>query len=231
MRPQHSCSMWRRPRHDHSPSRGRGIGRRRTSGFSLIELLVALVIFSTMAAIAYAGLSAVTRSHAALDARERALSALGRTLTVIERDLRGIAPRPVRDGNGATLPAMGGQVDLLELSAYGRGRTAGGDLGLIERVAYQRDGEGLHRLRWRVLDRTASTVPDRRVLIPDVEALRLRFMDANRRWHPQWPVPGDGAVESMPVAVEITLVTTSLGEVRRLVELPFGLQSPLAVQP
>lgn len=205
--------------------------RVRASGFSLIELLVALVIFSTMAAIAYAGLSAVTRSHAALDARERQLSALGRTLALIERDLRGIAPRPIRDGNGASVPAMGGQVDLLELSAYGRGRTAGGDLGLIERVAYQRDSEGLHRLRWRVLDRTASTLPDRRVLIADAEGFRVRFLGTNGRWAPQWPVPGDTTMVSMPVAIEVTLVTTALGEIRRLVELPDGLQSPAVVQP
>jgi general secretion pathway protein J len=73
---------------------------RRARGHSLIELLVALVIFATMAAIAYAGLSAVSRSRAALDERERQLGELGRSLAAIDRDLRSVARRPVLDGEG-----------------------------------------------------------------------------------------------------------------------------------
>jgi general secretion pathway protein J len=204
---------------------------RRIDGFSLIELLVALMIFATMAAIAYAGLSAVTRTHAALDVRERELSSLGRTLALIERDLRGFAVRPVRDGNGASLPAIGGQVDLVELSAYGRGRVAGGDLGLIERIAYQRDGDGLHRLRWSVLDRTASTLPDRRLLLAGADIFRVRFLGADNRWHAQWPLPGATQAAAQPLAVEFTLATPAIGEVRRLVELPGGAQPLLEPGP
>lgn len=198
---------------------------RRVRGFSLIELLVALMIFSTMAAIAYAGLAAVTRSYTALDARERELAALGRALTLLERDLRGIAARPIRDGNGVMLPALGGQADQLELSAYGRGQMAGGDLGLIERVGYRRDGAGLHRLRWRVLDRAPATLPDQRLLLADTQAFRLRFLGADNRWHTQWPLPGAALDGAMPLAVEFTVVMPTIGDVRRLVELPPGLQA------
>lgn len=191
-------------------------------GFTLIELLVALVIFATMAAIAYAGLGSVTRAHAALDARERDLAALGRTLTLIERDLRAAAWRPVRDGEGLDLPALFGQAEFVELSAYGRGRSVGIDLGMIERVGYLRDEDGLHRQRWPVLDRVRTTTPDRRLLLADVEQLRWRYLALDGRWHAQWPPASGASPMAVPAAVEFILTHRALGEIHRLIELPQG---------
>ena len=189
-------------------------------GFTLIELLVALVVFATMAVIAYSGLSAVTRTWEVLDGRERELAAVGRAMTMIERDLRSVARRPVRDGDGRALPALMAQLDTLELSSHGRGRSLGPDLGLIERVGYVRDGNGLHRLRWTVLDRAQTSSPERRMIVEDITQLRLRFLDAEGRWHPQWPRQNDQTPEALPRAVEFALTHERLGELLRLVELP-----------
>ena len=97
----------------------------RAGGFTLIELLVALVIFATMAGIAYTGLDAVSRSHAVLSAHEDELAALGRGLAVLERDLRSLAPRPIRDSQGQPLPALLAQARYLELSSWPRPRRRG----------------------------------------------------------------------------------------------------------
>lgn len=188
-------------------------------GFTLIELLVALAIFATMATIAYAGLDAVSRSHAALTGREADLADLGRGLAVLERDLRSLAARPVRDGQGQPLPPLMAQGPYLELSSFGRGRAAGADLGLIERHAYAGDSEGLWRLRWPVLDRARNTVPDRRLLIPGVQALRWRFLDEAGHWHDLWPAPMAVDAVHPPRAVELQLRHARLGEIRRLIEL------------
>jgi general secretion pathway protein J len=192
---------------------------RRARGHSLIELLVALVIFATMAAIAYAGLSAVTRSRATLDERERQLAELGRSLAAIERDLRSVARRSVRAADGRSLPMLMSEGEALELSSHGRGRAAGADLGLIERVGWLRDGEGVKRLRWPTLDRAEGSRPDLRPMLADATALRWRFLDAQGRWLRQWPPQGD-AGQALPRAVEFALVHPALGEVLRVVELP-----------
>ena len=199
-------------------SAGAGPGARHR-GFTLIELLVALAIFATMARIAYAGLDAVSRSHAALTERESELAALGRGLTVLERDLRSLAQRPIRDGQGQSLPPLLAQTQSLELSSYGPGRAAGADLGQIERIAYARDGNGLLRSRWPVLDRARSTVPDRRLLIPGVEAVRWRFLDEAGDWHDVWPAPLAADAGQTPRALELQLRHANLGQIRRLVEL------------
>lgn len=188
-------------------------------GFTLIELLVALVIFATMAGIAYTGLDAVSRSHAVLSAHEDELAALGRGLAVLERDLRSLAPRPIRDSQGQPLPALLAQAQYLELSSFGPGRAAGADLGLIGRHAYARDSSGLWRLRWPVLDRAQGTVPDRRLLIPGIEAAHWRFLDDAGQWHDVWPPPVTADSWQAPRAVEIQLRHSRLGGLRRLVEL------------
>lgn len=195
-----------------------------TAGFSLIELLVALVIFATMAGIAYTGLSAVTRTHAALDLRERDLDGVGRALAMVERDLRAVARRPVRGSDGQRLPALLGQANRIELSSYGRGRAAGADLGLVERIGYGRDGDGLHRERWPVLDRSQRSQPDRRLLIAQALPPRWRYLDAGNRWQSQWPPPNDAGTQALPRAVEVVIAHPRLGEVRRLVELPPALE-------
>lgn len=189
-------------------------------GFSLIELLVALAIFSTMAAISYAGLSAVTRSYSAVDERERELAALGRSLTGIERDLRSVARRSIRDGDGQVLPALLAGDGRIELSTHGRGRGGGLGLGLVERVAWWHADSGLRRARWPVLDRTAATRPDQRLLLDQVQALRWRFLTADGRWLERWPAPASTDVDELPRAVELVLRHDRLGEIRRLIELP-----------
>ena len=201
-------------------SRWAGGNRGWQPGFTLIELLVALVIFATMGVIAYSGLTAVTRSHAALDLRERELAQFGRGLGMIERDLRSLARRPVRDRDGNTLPPLLAEGGHLELSTYGRGRTVGTDLGLIERSGYGLGEGGVFRLRWPVLDRAQSTVPERRVVIADVSALRWRFLAADGRWHERWPLPQATDPNAWPRGVELILNHDSLGEIRRLIELP-----------
>lgn len=197
----------------------------RVHGFTLIELLVALVIFATMAAIAYSGLSAVTRSHAALDQRERELAEFGRGLGMIERDLRSFANRPIRDRDGNPLPPLLADGGLLELSSYGRGRIVGADLGLIERSGYGLGEGGVFRLRWPVLDRAQGTVPERRTVIADVSSVRWRFLAGDGRWHDRWPVPHAPNPDMPPRGVELTLVHDTLGEIRKLIELP-GLTQP-----
>jgi general secretion pathway protein J len=65
-------------------------------GFSLIELLIALAVFATMAALAYGGLDSVARTRAELGRQQDAFRDLMRGVGLIERDLRQAISRPVR---------------------------------------------------------------------------------------------------------------------------------------
>jgi general secretion pathway protein J len=191
---------------------------RRFAGFSLVELLVAVAIFALAAGLAYGGLDGLVRARGQLQEQSARLQSLQFAVGLIERDLRAAVNRPVREAYGSTtLPALQADGARIELSRIGHANALAQPRAEIERVAYQLDGRTLQRLRYPVLDRTPGTTPEIQPLLEDVERLEFRLLDHQRREHGRWPA---GDAEPLPRAVELRLVVSGLGELRRLLELP-----------
>ena len=193
--------------------------RRHHRGFSLIELLVALVVFAALAAAAYGGLDQIARTRAALAAQQDRFAAITRAVSVFERDLQQAIDRPVIGNNGAPLPALIGSPGNLELSRLGFANPLAEPRSNIERVVYGLDGGKLQRGRYAVLDRAPNSAPAARLLIDRVTELHLRYFDGtSNAWVDAWPLPGSAV--SLPRAVEFRITFAGLGDVRRVVELP-----------
>ena len=75
-------------------------------GFTLLEILIALAIFSIMSMMAYAGLTAVLDARASAVPRSEQLAQLQTTLYLLNEDLSQIIKRPIRDEFGTTEPAF-----------------------------------------------------------------------------------------------------------------------------
>ena len=104
------------------PSTPVDIRRSLSHGFTLVEMLVAVAIFALASALAYGGLSALTRARSQLEQQNERLGRLQFAIGLIERDLRSAAPRAVRDNYGAPLPALSGTRPMTEaglLASYG----------------------------------------------------------------------------------------------------------------
>ena len=192
---------------------------RRAGGFTLLEMLVAVAIFALASALAYGGLDALMRSRRQLDAAQDRLGRIQFALGLLERDVRGIALRPVRDGYGAPLAALQGARSQLEVTRGGYANALAQPRAELERVGWRlRDG-ALQRERWAVLDRTPGSAPRADALVDHVEAIDFRYLDAAGRELPQWPPP-EGALQQAPSAVIVALTFADLGEIRRVLELP-----------
>jgi general secretion pathway protein J len=188
-------------------------------GFTLIEVLVAVAIFALAAGLALGGMNAITRGRAQLDAELQRLAALQFAIGLLERDLRGVALRPIRAGFGPPRAALEGRTDFLELSRYGAVGALAQSQPDIARIGYQLDGDRLLRLRYPVLDRSPSTVPAIEPLLDRIERIEWRYLGP--RGTPmldRWPPPR-GAAE-LPRAIELRLQLADLGEIRRVFELP-----------
>jgi general secretion pathway protein J len=81
---------------------------RRSAGFTLIEVLIAMAITAFVAAAAYAGVSGVLSGAEKLRENGGRIRDVNRALTLISRDLRQVIDRPVRDEFGARQPALAG---------------------------------------------------------------------------------------------------------------------------
>ena len=197
---------------------------RPAAGFTLLELLVALAIFSLVAVISYDGLKMVLSTQAAAEIQADALAELQKVYLLVQRDIEQVVPRPVRDEYGDEQPALTGE-DALQLTRGGWSNPAGRLRSSLQRVGYAFEDRQLVRYSWAVLDRAQDSEPQRQVLMGDVEEMTIRYLTANNEWEQRWPNPlavADGNVPAtgLPKAVEITLNHERFGPLLWLFRLP-----------
>lgn len=192
-------------------------GRRR--GFTLIEMLVALVIFAAMAAITWSALSQIARTRNALAAEQDRFALIVRTMSDLERDLRQAISRPLRGNYGEPVAAVLGTSNRIELSRLGFANPRAEPRSNIERVLYDIDNKKLRRGRYAVLDRAAGSAPQWRDMLDQVGDFRLRYLGNDGAWRELWP-PRDTPLDQLPRAIELRLQLDDFGELRRVVALP-----------
>ena len=193
-------------------------------GFTLLELLIASIIFAIMAVMAYGGLDNVmSNSESAQQALKR-LQQIQQSVSVLNRDFSQIVPRPIRDEFGTPQPFLtaGNNIDnLIELSRGGRVNPANLLRSSLLRIAYQFDDEKLVRLQWPQMDRAQETEAKTTVLLDNLDEVTIRFLDQNAEWQEQWPplnatsVAGSDNTTEL-VGIEIILQLKDWGEIRRL---------------
>lgn len=207
-------------------------------GFTLIEVLIALSITTFVATIAYTSLStALSGVESTRDVSERSYE-VNRALMVLNRDLRQLVDRPVRDEFGELESAlMGGDLARFPLAFTRAGWHNPGALqrSQLQRVAYRVEDETLWRDSWPVLDRAGDTEPYSVRLLDGVEFMELAFLQSLERlnlgpddesidtegWDDNWVrLPGVASDQGLPVALELKLELTDWGELRRLYALP-----------
>lgn len=193
----------------------------RESGFTLLELLVALSIFALLAAMAYGGLNTVLKARAETDRQAERLTQLQNTFFWLGRDMEQTVNRPVRDEYGDPQAALSG----VEIGDYRLALTHGGwrnpvdrPRSSLQRVAYGLRDEQLVRVYWNVLDRAQDSQPVENVLLDGVERLELRYLDTKKEWHDDWPpaITGTAPNTAPPLAVEVTIETKAEGRITRL---------------
>jgi general secretion pathway protein J len=203
---------------------------RRAAGFTLLELLVALALFAVLAAMAYGGLASMVRTREQLGARGERLAAMQLAVSLLERDLRQAALRPVRGRSGEILPTLIGQTRGFEISTMNAVSPLVVARPTVVRVGYALDGRRLQRLAFAVLDRSPATQPASKTLLEAVDDLGLRYLNADQAWIDQWPPPRPGGpdMEALPRAVELTLRSADFGTIRRVIALPDPIMPPNA---
>ncbi len=202
--------------------------RARHGGYALLELVIAVMIFVVLAAMAYGGLDAATRARAEVSRHAERLRDIQLAVTVLDRDLRETLARPARGGYGQRLPALAGEAGTLEFTHASGLRVSNSASSLLERVRYGLLDTALARWRYPVLDRAVEQPPPSRELLSGVREFHLSYLDGGGQWRDTWP-PRDGpgaGVEGLPRAVQYRLVLDDLGEITRRVVLIDGAVDP-----
>lgn len=197
---------------------------KRSSGFTLLELLVAMAIFAIIGLAATGGLNAVIDQSTAARSGMKDLTQLQRSILFLTNDLYQMHPRIVRDelgrGEEKALLADGQDNYLLRFSREGWRNPAGLPRGNIQRVQYRLEEETLIREHWVATDRTLSLEPVKLELLNNVTNVEFEYLDYSNQWQQRWPqVKPGGGTEEWPRAVRVTITLKNIGEIQRLIEI------------
>ena len=198
----------------------------RQKGFTLIEIIVALVLFSVLSVLGYQGLTSI------VDYNERSRSAyseqnqLHRASAIIMQDFLHLRARPIRDRLGGRERAYTTDHPdyAVQFTRGGMPSIVGSTTGGLQRIAYSVSDEGeLIRWVWPTLDAFSSEEPNPRVLMEAVSSLRFYQLNARNEFEENWPPLNQSvAVDELPRMIRIDIEMENGNRIERLIP---GLES------
>lgn len=203
--------------------------RRSAQGFTLIEVMLAMVITAFVAMLAYNGLSAAASAAEQHEIQADRLEAMQLPFTIIERDIRNAVVRPIVDEYGDTVAALsGGSFDdyVLKLTRRGWDNPRGLPRGGLQRVRYQLENEKLWRESWSLLDRLSEEDSQRRtMLLEGVLSIEMAFCNSSTTGASSSPLGCEWVDEwddqtALPKALELRVELENFGEIRRVYGIP-----------
>lgn len=204
--------------------------RKSTQGFTLLELLVSISIFSILGLGAYQMLQTVIQSNERVREASEGATSLNLAFSILQRDFNQFVPRQVRDKYGDPVaPLVFENEDYaVEFTKGGWSNPAGRSRSRMQRVAYSidYDEETLSRHFWEVLDRAEDSEPISQVLLEGVTDFRVTGFvdDSTSALESEFELEEEQ--QQAPIGVEVVIAVEGVGEVERLFQLvdPFNAQ-------
>ncbi|WP_297821816.1 type II secretion system minor pseudopilin GspJ [uncultured Paraglaciecola sp.] len=200
-------------------------------GFTLIEIMVAMAIFTLIGLASTGVLNSVINSDQLSSERFAKLEELQRAMLTIERDILQIVPRALRVNGEPVSAVISGGEDVLNSDADGLGFVRAGwhnpqmllPRSTLQAIGYRLQEEQLQRLYGNYVDNVIGYEPKIKILLSDIEDFRVSFLtEVEQLEKPEeWEESYSNA--NIPIAISITLVSKTFGEIRREFILANGI--------
>ncbi|MFT5011883.1 MAG: general secretion pathway protein J [Patiriisocius sp.] len=190
---------------------------KRPSGFTLLEVLVAMAIFSVIGLGAQQMLRTIIDTHEKTRDQIQGFSELSRAFVILGRDISQTVPRGIRDEYGESLPPLmlASGPYFIELTRTGWSNPIGSARSNLQRVAYELNAEGeIERHFWLVLDRAEDSEPISQTVLTGVDDFQIQLLTEKGESTSVWPDSNSNL--QIPVSAEVILQTKAFGELRKV---------------
>jgi general secretion pathway protein J len=201
------------------------------AGFTLIEILVAMAIFTIIGLASTGVLNSVINSDQLSSERFEKLEELQRAMLTIERDILQTVPRKVRINSEPVSAVISGGEDVFDSDADGLGFVRAGwhnpqillPRSTLQAVGYRIQEQQLQRLYGNYVDNVIGYEPKVKILLSDVEDFRVSFLTQYKQLEEPEEWQETYSSDTLPIAISITIVSKTFGEIRREFILASGI--------
>lgn len=189
-------------------------------GFTLLEILIALFIFTILSTMLMSALHTVINAQSVAEKNAERLRSLQMALLIMSRDIEQTVNRPIMNASGKEEVAFIGTAKSFTFTHTGIANV----FGLLTRSALQRtgyawDNHALVRLAWPVLDQSPQTKSEMRVLLSNVIEAHFRYVDKEGQFHNEWPTD-EAENQALPRAISVNLTLSKWGTLSQLYVIP-----------
>lgn len=191
--------------------------QRKQSGFTLLEILIALFIFTILSLMMVGGLRSVINAQSGSEDKAERTRKLQMVLLVMSRDIEQTVNRPIINATGREEAAFVGTPTSMMFTHAGFANPTGAVArSTLQRTGYTWSEEKLSRLTWPVLDQAPETTTHSRRLLSGVTSLQFQYLDKEGRFHDNWPMEEGGGEQPLPRGVRIVMTLAKWGKMSQL---------------
>ncbi len=194
---------------------------RKYQGFTLIELMVAIMIFAIISIMSYRIISSLLITKQIVTANQAKWGNLAQAINRMNGAISKSIPLPVRDNNGSILSAVIGKNKLTSLYDAQLELTTSGNIGdpiygsnPPKRIGFRFLNGVLYIISWPVLNRIVNTNPRIDVLLENISTFDVMFLYPDKQWRDTWPLD-NGSAQILPAGIKINIILKSKEEITR----------------
>lgn len=191
------------------------------TGFTLLEILIALVIFAVLGVLTALSLHRTIKNKQALNRQDKRIVQLQLAMTLIRRDLLQAIDRPIINKGNQNVRAFQGSNTTVSftrtglLNPFNHSRRTD-----MQRVRYHLSGRTLQRLTWTVLDQAPSSKPATQTILTGIKSLAWTFVSHKNQLSANWPQLEQQDMIPLPKAVLLKMQLEGEGEVDGVFPVP-----------
>jgi general secretion pathway protein J len=187
-----------------------------TKGFTLLEILIALFIFSILSLLMMSALHNMIGFLTGTEKNAERLRQMQISLLLMSRDIESIVNRPAYDNTGKEEPALIGTPTTITLTHMGLA-SAMNEMGssTLQRVSYYVADDKLFRKTWDAVDQAPTTRAHDRILFQPITVV-FQYLDKNGKFQSNWNMQGQKSNEPLPRAIQVTFTIPQWGNLKQL---------------